>query len=320
MLGRIVIRPSYNYGFKLTFADESDTVFLRKALQSLIQSKSPIDKVEFLSNEFIGITTQSRAGLYDLICEDENGNTYIVEMQLGHYKNYIHRAKFYAFQRFNTLVSKGQYKFDDLTPIYCIGFLAKGIFPKSQEYYHFGTLKNQKGEELDAQITHIIVEIDKFDKKEGEIQTNLDKLIYLMKNQEIINELKQLPKFLSEDWIEKAIDKLDKSRMTPEQRMHFEMMLAKNASIIEMEKEERRIAIKEAEEKARKEAEEKARKAQKEAEEKARKAQKEAEEKARKEKHILAIKLFEKGMSIDEITELIGLKTQEIEKIVQNRD
>ena len=38
-----------DYGFKLTFADESDTLFLRKALQSLIQSKSPIDKVEFLN-------------------------------------------------------------------------------------------------------------------------------------------------------------------------------------------------------------------------------------------------------------------------------
>jgi len=93
-----------------------------------------------------------------LICEDENHRTFIVEMQLGYYKHFIQRSKFYAFHRFNTLVEKGNYKFDHLTPIYCIGFLAQGIFPKSSEYYHFARLMNQKGEELDQQITHIIVE------------------------------------------------------------------------------------------------------------------------------------------------------------------
>jgi len=193
------------------------------------------------------LTENARGGLYDLVCEDEHGNTFIVEMQLGYYKNYIQRAKFYAFQRFNTLVAKGKYRFENLTRIYCIGFLAKGIYPKSEQYYHFGTLKNQKGEELDTQITLITIEIDKFGKKESEIKTDLDKLIYLMKNQEIINKIGELPKFLSEDWIEKAIQKLDKSRMTPDQRMHFEMLLAKNASIIEMEKEERQREIEEAE-------------------------------------------------------------------------
>ena len=164
-------------------------------------------------------------------------------MQLGYYKHFMQRAKFYAFQKFNTLVEKGEYKFDNLTPIYCIGFLAKGIFPKSKEYYHFARLTNQKGEKLDDQITHIIVEIDKFDKKESQIQSDLDKLIFIMKNLENIKGADQLPKFLTEDWIKQAMDKLDKSQMTPDQRMNYEMMMAKNATIIEMLKEEERKQI-----------------------------------------------------------------------------
>ncbi len=165
---------------------------------------------------------------------------YIVEMQLGYYKYFIQRAKFYAFQRFNTMVERGNYKFENLDQIYCIGFLAKGIFPKSNVYYHFGHLMNQKGEELDDQITHIIVEIDKFDKNENEIRSDLDKLIYIMKNLENIEGADQLPKFLTEDWIEQAMKKLDKSKMTSEQRMHYEMMMARNASIISMMQEEKR--------------------------------------------------------------------------------
>jgi len=175
-----------------------------------------------LRNEFVGITVDSRGGVFDLICEDEEQRTFIVEMQLGYYKHFIQRAKFYAFQKFNTLVEKGEYKFENLPSIYCIGFLAKEIFTNSGEYYHFARLKNQKGEELDDQITHIIVEINKFDKDEGQISSNLDKLIFTMKNLENIKGADQLPKFLTEDWIKQAMDKLDKSQMTSDQRMQYE--------------------------------------------------------------------------------------------------
>lgn len=234
-----------DYGFKLTFADQTDTTFLRKALQAIIQSEHAIESVEFLNVEFVGITQNARAGLYDLICEDENGSNFIVEMQLGYYKHFIQRAKFYAFHRFNTLVKKGKYKFNNLTPIYCIGFLAKSIFPYSNQYFHFGKLRNQIGEDMDDQIVHIIIEIDKFDKKETDLNNDLDKLIYFMKNHEIIEKMKELPEVLSEGWIQKAIEKFDKSKMTVEQRMNFEMMLAKNASIIQMQEEEMKREIEE---------------------------------------------------------------------------
>jgi len=62
-----------DYGFKVTFADESDTLFLRKALQALIQSDVPIKKVQFIRNDFVGLTEVARGGLYDLACEDERG-------------------------------------------------------------------------------------------------------------------------------------------------------------------------------------------------------------------------------------------------------
>ncbi len=79
-----------------------------------------------------------------------------------------------------------------------------------------------------------------------------------MKNLENIKGLDQLPKFLTEDWIKQAMDKVDKRQMTPDQRMHYEMMMAKNATIIEMMKEEKEQIAKEAAEKAAKEAAKKA--------------------------------------------------------------
>lgn len=232
-----------DYGFKVAFADESNTLFLRKALQALLQNNTPIKRVQFSRNELTATTSKARGGLLDLICIDEQKRTFIVEMQLGYYKEFIQRTKFYAFHKFNTLVERGNYKFEQLTPIYCIGLLAKSIFPNSKEYYHFGRLKNQKGEEMDKQITYIIIEIDKFKKKEAEIQSDLDKLIYIMKQSGKIKGLDELPKILTEDWIEQALSKVDKSQLSPEQRFQFEMMLARNGSLIEMRQQEDKLLV-----------------------------------------------------------------------------
>ena len=82
------------------------------------------------TNEMISLTGDSRSGIYDIACVDENENHFIVEMQLSEYPEFIQRMKFYALHRFNTLVKKGKYKFENIPKIYCIGILAVDIFLK----------------------------------------------------------------------------------------------------------------------------------------------------------------------------------------------
>lgn len=80
-----------DYGFKATFGNETDTLFLRTALQALTKSAVPIREVLFKKNAFEALTIDSRSGIYDLACTDENGNQFIVEMQLAHAPNFIQR-------------------------------------------------------------------------------------------------------------------------------------------------------------------------------------------------------------------------------------
>jgi predicted transposase/invertase (TIGR01784 family) len=142
-----------DYGFKVTFGNESDTRFLRKALQALIDSPVAIRRIEFVQNEIQGLTKDSRGGIYDLFCTDERGNQFIVEMQLGKYPEFIQRMKFYALYRLNTLVRKGNYKFKNLPRIYCIGILAVSILPHITDYHNVAVLKNQNNELIDDQTT-----------------------------------------------------------------------------------------------------------------------------------------------------------------------
>ncbi|TAE31850.1 MAG: Rpn family recombination-promoting nuclease/putative transposase [Cytophagales bacterium] len=236
-----------DYGFKVTFGNESDTRFLRRALQALIGSPVAIRHIEFIESEIPGLTRDSRSGIYDLACVDERGNQFIVEMQLSKYPDFIQRMKFYSFYRLNTLIRKGKYKFEGLPRIYCIGILATNIFPHIADYHNVAVLRNEKGELIDEQTTFITVELAKFKKRLGKVQTDLDKLIYTMKATHKASKPKQFPPFWTEEWLEAAIKELDTRQMTPEKRMAYEMTLSANALAIESENrkiQEAQLAVK----------------------------------------------------------------------------
>lgn len=240
-----------DYGFKATFGNEADTTFLKKALQALIDSPVPIKSVEFVKNDISAITIDSRSGIYDIACVDENDNHFIVEMQLSEYPEFIQRMKFYALHRFNTLVKKGEYKFENLPKIYCIGILAKSIFSQIADYHNIAILRNVKNETIDDQMTFLTVELDKFKKQESEVITDLDKLIYTMQNLHKVTETSQFPAFWNEDWLKKAISEVDTRSMTTEQKLAFEMTISANALAVKNEnkklkqaKEEENLAVK----------------------------------------------------------------------------
>ncbi|MCU0470774.1 MAG: Rpn family recombination-promoting nuclease/putative transposase [Arcicella sp.] len=224
-----------DYGFKATFGNETDTTFLKKALQTLIDSPIVIEEVRFMKNELTAITIDSRSGIYDIACVDENDNHFIVEMQLSEYPEFIQRMKFYALHRFNTLVKKGEYRFENLPKIYCIGILAKSIFPQIADYHNVAILRNAKNETIDEQLSFITLELDKFTKSQNAIETDLDKLIFTMKNLHNITELSQFPTFWNEEWLQKAIAEVDLRNMSPEQKLAYEMTLSANALAIKNE-------------------------------------------------------------------------------------
>ena len=81
----------------------------------------------------------------------------------------------------------------------------------------------------------ITVELAKFRRQLTDIQTDLDKLIYTMKNLHTVTKASQFPKFWNEEWLKKAISEVDLRAMTPEQKLSYEMTLSANALVIKNE-------------------------------------------------------------------------------------
>jgi predicted transposase/invertase (TIGR01784 family) len=225
-----------DYGFKATFGNEANTLFLRKALQALIKSEVPIKEVKFDKNTFEGITQDGRSGIFDLACTDENGNHFIVEMQFGDAPDFIQRMKFYTMHKFNAIVKKGKFDYSTLAKIYCVGILANNINPYD-DYHNVINLRNEKGELIDDQMTFITAELEKFTLQEADCQTDLQKLMYTMRTihtHTFTNPI-QFPKFWDEDWLKVAIDELDSRKMTPDEKASLEMLIARNAESVKAE-------------------------------------------------------------------------------------
>ena len=152
--------------------------------------------------------------------------------------------KYYAFNKFNTMVKKGKYYFDDLTPIYCIGILSENIY-NFEDYYNYGLLKNQYNDVMDKQITYVTIELDKFKLTESEVKNDLEKLIFTMKNlPKYATTIKQ-PDFFTEEWLDSAIKELDIRNFTPEQYEQYSNMLARTGTIVYAGKLEIEKAVKE---------------------------------------------------------------------------
>ena len=225
-----------DYGFKATFGNESNDLFLRKALQALIKSEVPITKIHFDKNAFEALTIDSRSGIFDLSCTDQIGNQFIVEMQLGHASYFVQRMKFYALHKFNVMVEKGEFDYTKIPRLYAIAFLEKAIL-STTKFHTISNLRSEAGELIDSQMTFIIVELSKFDKEVSDIKTDLEKLIYTMKALHTTTESTQYPQFWSEEWLKKAIDELDTRKMTPEERAYFARVTAANAEAVKAEKQ-----------------------------------------------------------------------------------
>lgn len=205
-------------------------------MQALIQSEVPIEQVTLLPNELSRLSKDGRSGIYDLACQDAAGNFFIVEMQLSEYPEFIQRMKFYSLYRFNTLVKKGRYTFENLPRIYCIGILAVNVFPQLTDYHNTAVLRNQHGELMDDQTTFITVELRKFTKPLPDISSDLDKLLYTMKTLHTVTDPTQYPTFWTEEWLQLAIDELDKRNMDPEELLLYEMTLSANALVLKNER------------------------------------------------------------------------------------
>ena len=91
------IDPFTDFGFKKLFGEECNKDLLLDFLNELLyEEQGRIVNISYLKLERLGIAANSRKAIFDLYCENEKGEKFIVELQKEEQEFFKDRALFYS--------------------------------------------------------------------------------------------------------------------------------------------------------------------------------------------------------------------------------
>ncbi len=132
------ISPFTDFGFKKLFGTEPNKDLLIDFLNELLRKdEGEIVDLTYLSNEQLGRAIDERKAIFDIYCENEKGEKFIVELQKAKQKYFKDRSIYYSTFPIQSQAEKGDWNFQ-LKSVYTIGIL-DFVFDENEhdtEVYH----------------------------------------------------------------------------------------------------------------------------------------------------------------------------------------
>jgi predicted transposase/invertase (TIGR01784 family) len=217
------VNPYTDFGFKKLFGEEGSIDLLIDFLNELLPIEHKIVHLAFSNSEQLGAVAAERKAIFDLLCEDEKGRKFIVEMQKAKIKFFKDRAVFYTTFPIREQAEKGEWNFR-LTPIYCVAIL-DFTFDEARERKDYITnvnLKDQYCQVFYDKLTYVFVEMPRFTKTEQELQSHKEKWLYFLKN---LEDFEDIPDILKEDVFIKGFEIAEIANFDARQLAEYEESL-----------------------------------------------------------------------------------------------
>ena len=194
-----------DFGFKRIFGTSLNKDLLINFLNSLFKKEQVITDVKYLNSEHVGDIYTDRKAIFDVYCENEKGEKFIVEMQNAYQKYFKDRSLYYATFPIKEQARKSSDWDFNLSHVYVVALLnfdmKEDSFDKRYISHNVGLLDKKTKKVFNDKLTFKYVEIAKFDKPLDKLRTLYDKWLYALKN---LSRLENRPKELRD----KAFDKL----------------------------------------------------------------------------------------------------------------
>ena len=118
---RRVINPFVDWSFKYLFGTEESKPNLMGFLNLLLMPDVPIVKINYLNNEVKPVSQDLKGCAFDIICEDEHGDKYLIEMQNAPVDNIKERILFYTCRIIDRMARRGaEWDYKDIKRVYSI--------------------------------------------------------------------------------------------------------------------------------------------------------------------------------------------------------
>jgi len=218
------INPFTDYGFKRLFGEEPSKELLLDFLNELLkEEQGTITQLTYLKSEQLGRRADDRKAVFDLYCENEKGEKFIVELQKTKQKFFKDRTVYYSTFPIREQAARGSFWNFELNAVYTVGIL-DFVFDEDQNEPHKYRY-DIKLTDVDSckvfydKLTFVYLEMPKFQKEIYELSSRFDKWLYVLKN---LPKLDRLPKELREGIFEKLFEIAEIAKFTPAEEEAYE--------------------------------------------------------------------------------------------------
>src|SRR5690606_32844080 len=276
------------FAFKKLLGSVPNKDLLIDFLNGVFRGRKHIVDLVYNKNEHPGETVNEGGAIFDLTCTGNDGEQFIIEVQRGKQRYFKQRAIFYTSRLVTEQAPKGrraEWAYN-VKEVYLIALLEDFSLDTDNDpaFLHDICLSNREtGKVFYEGLGYIFIELSKFVKTEAELDTDLDKWLYVLKNMSSMNKI---PVYLRKPIFEKLFNIAEYSNLTKEEKTMYDTSLKRkwdNKAVLD-------YAVNEA----------------------AKEAAKEAKQ---EEKMEIAREMKKDGISVEQIAKFTKLSIEDIEKL-----
>ncbi|HAI74987.1 MAG TPA: hypothetical protein DCM08_01960 [Microscillaceae bacterium] len=174
-----------DFGFKRIFGTERNQDLLLDFLNAILErEQDPLVKIEYKDKEQVGRDADERRAVFDLYCENEKGERFIIELQKVLQQHFKDRNLYYATFALQEQAQKGKAWDYALQPVYSIAlmnFVFEEAYP-DQVISRVEPRERSTNRLFHDKLFFVYVEMPKFKKKFSELAGNLERWLYVFQN------------------------------------------------------------------------------------------------------------------------------------------
>nr|WP_301850538.1 Rpn family recombination-promoting nuclease/putative transposase [uncultured Prevotella sp.] len=212
-----------DFGFKRIFGSAPNKDLLICFLNSLFNGKQVVKDVSYLNPEHVGDVYTDRRAIFDVYCEGENGEKFIVEMQNAYQTYFKERSLFYSTFPIREQAPKGDDWDFKLNHVYTVALLNfnmyEDAFDKEKTRHHVQLCNTATHKISYDKQEFIYVVLAKFNKTLGELETLYEKWLYALKN---LYKLSQRPKELCDKVFDRLFEEAEIAKFSPLEMREYE--------------------------------------------------------------------------------------------------
>ena len=216
------MNPFTDVGFKHLFGREVSKELLLELLRVILGDERKVKSISLLNKEKVPKSLNQKVIIYDILCEDEDGTKFIVEIQNQYQDYFLDRALYYLCRMIDEQGLRGSAWNYEIYPVYGIFFLNFKIAPLTKFRTDVILADRETGRMVNSKMRHIYLSLPYFTKREEECETDFDRWMYLLKN---MDSFEKIPEYAPKSVFGKILEVADVASLNEEERWEYDQAL-----------------------------------------------------------------------------------------------